>query len=217
MLRALFLFLAASVAINAADTTKTIVFFGDSLTAGYGLEDNSLAFPGLVQRRIDDRQLPYRVINAGLSGETTAGGLRRIDWVLRQPVAIFVLELGGNDGLRGVSPSSTEKNLQAIIDKVREKHPGVRIVLGGMFMPPNMGEAYTQEFAAIYPRLAEKNKLTFIPFILQSVGGVPELNLPDQIHPNAQGHAVVADTVWQALEPLLGPSPKPASQHAPSS
>ncbi len=205
MLRTLLLFLASAVMLSAADTSKTILFFGDSLTAGYGLEDNSLAFPGLIQKRIDEHKLPYRVVNAGLSGETTAGGLRRIDWILRQPVDIFVLALGGNDGLRGLQPAVAQENLQAIIDRVRAKNPQVKIILGGMFMPPSMGEAYTKAFSEIYPALAKKNDLGFIPFILESVGGIPEMNQPDLIHPNARGHAVIADTVWQVLEPLLGP------------
>lgn len=203
MLRAIVLFLFAAVLSRANDLPKNIVFFGDSLTAGYGLEDTSLSFPGLIQKKINEENLPYRVINAGLSGETTSGGLRRVDWVLRQPVDIFVLELGGNDGLRGLPPEIAHKNLQAIIDKVRAKYPGVRIVLAGMFMPPSMGEAYTQAFARIYPELAKANNVAFIPFILEHVGGSPELNQPDMIHPNARGHEIVAETVWKAIEPLL--------------
>lgn len=202
-LLAVLLLLGASVSVRAAERAKTIVFFGDSLTAGYGLDDPSRAFPALVQERIEAQKLPYRVVNAGLSGETTAGGLRRIDWVLKQPVDIFVLELGGNDGLRGLSPNDAQKNLQAIIDKVRAKFPAAKIVLTGMLMPASLGPDYTRAFAAIYPSLAEKNQITFIPFLLEGVGGIPALNQPDQVHPNARGHAIIAETMWKALQPLL--------------
>jgi len=203
LLRGVCLFLFSALALYAVDTRKTILFFGDSLTAGYGLEDPALAFPGLIQARIDAEKLPYRVVNAGLSGETTAGGLRRLDWVLKQPVDIFVLELGGNDGLRGLPPKEAQANLQAMIDKVRAKNPTVKIILTGMLMPGNMGAEYTRAFAAMYPTLAEKNRLTLIPFLLEGVGGISSLNQPDQIHPNSRGHAVIADTVWKTLRPLL--------------
>ena len=143
------------------------------------------------------------MVNSGLSGETTAGGLRRIDWVLRSPVDILVLELGGNDGLRGLSPSFAAKNLQTLIDKVRAKNPSVKLVLAGMTMPSSMGEAYTREFTAIFPALAQANGATLIPFLLEGVGGVPELNLPDGFHPTAAGHHLVAETVWRWLRPLL--------------
>ncbi|MBC8039186.1 MAG: arylesterase [Opitutaceae bacterium] len=187
-----------------ADATKTILVFGDSLTAGYGLDDAATeAFPGILQKKITDAGLPHRVINSGSSGETTAGGLRRIDWVLRAPVDIFILELGGNDGLRGLSPSVAQKNLQGIIDKVRAKNPSAHIVLAGMTMPTSMGEAYVREFSAIFPALAKTNNATLIPFLLEGVGGVPELNLPDGFHPNAAGHKIVAEVVWKTLEPLL--------------
>jgi acyl-CoA thioesterase I len=185
---------------------KTIIFFGDSLTAGYGLDEPTLAFPALVQKQIDAAKLPYRVVNAGLSGETTAGGVRRVDWILRQPVDIFVLELGGNDGLRGLTPSQAEENLQTIIDRVRQKNPKAKIVLAGMMMPPNLGEDYVKRFAAIYPSLAEKNRVDFIPFILEGVGGNPALNQADSIHPNAKGHAIIAEHVWKEIRPLLDPS-----------
>lgn len=203
LLHGLIFFLSSAVVLTAADTRKTILFFGDSLTAGYGLEDPNLAFPGLIQKKIDSENLPYRVINAGLSGETTAGGLRRLDWVLRQPVDIFVLELGGNDGLRGLSPKDAQANLQAIIDKVRAKYPQTKIILAGMLMPPSLGADYTRAFAAIYPTLAEKNHLTLIPFVLEGVGGVRGLNQPDLIHPNQKGHAIVANTIWSTLRPVL--------------
>lgn len=192
-------------ALSAAEPApKTILFFGDSLSAGYGLDDPATeAFPGLIQKKITDAGLNYRVINSGLSGETTAGGLRRIDWVLRTPVDIFVLELGGNDGLRGLSPSVAAKNLQGIIDKVRAKNPSAKIVIAGMTMPTSMGEAYVREFAAIFPELAKANNAVLIPFLLEGVGGVPEMNLADGFHPNAPGHKLVTDVIWKTLEPLL--------------
>ena len=194
----------ATPAPASAATPGTILFFGDSLTAGYGLEDPSTqAFPGLTQQKIDEARLPYRVINAGLSGETSAGGLRRIDWILRAPVSVLILELGGNDGLRGLSPALTEKNLQGIIDKVRAKNPHARIVLAGLQMPSSMGPDYTATYAKIFPTLAAANNATLIPFLLEGVGGVAELNLPDGVHPTAEGHQRVADTIWKTLAPVL--------------
>jgi acyl-CoA thioesterase-1 len=192
------------VVISRAAEVKTVLFFGDSLTAGLGLEDPSVqAFPALIQKKIDAAGLPWRVVNAGLSGETSAGGLRRVDWILRQRVEVFVLELGGNDGLRGLAPETTRANLQAIIDRVREKSPATKIVLAGIAAPPNMGADFTRAFAAIFPELAKTNGVTLIPFLLEGVGGRPELNQADGIHPNVQGHAIVAETVWTVLKPLL--------------
>lgn len=181
---------------------KTLLFFGDSLTAGYGLDPDE-AFPALVQQKLDASGLAWRVVNAGLSGETTAGGLRRLDWILRQPVDIFVIELGGNDGLRGIDPETSRSNLESMIRRIRERYPAIKIVLSGMQMPTNMGPAYTSQFAAMYPALAQRTAVTLIPFLLEGVGGVPELNLPDGIHPTAEGHKIVAETVWRALKPLL--------------
>jgi acyl-CoA thioesterase-1 len=183
-------------------STKNIVFFGNSLTAGYGL-DLSEAFPALIQSRIDSLKLPYKVINAGLSGETSAGGRTRVDWILRQPMDIFVLELGGNDGLRGIPVSDTYKNLQAIIDKVRSSNPAARILLTGIQIPPSMGGRYTGEFREIFPQLAKKNKIGLVPFLLEGVGGVPQLNQADGIHPTARGHIIVADNVWKVLRGML--------------
>ncbi len=207
-------FLRAADSANASAPTptspaavKTILFFGDSLTAGYGLEDPALAFPGRIQEKITAEKFPWRVINAGLSGETTAGGLRRLDWIMRQPVHIFVLELGGNDGLRGLSPEVARTNLQSIIDKVRAKNPATRIVIAGMEMPTSMGTDYTTAFRAIYPELAKKNDALLIPFLLEGVGGDPKLNLPDGVHPTAEGHLIVAETVWKTLRPLLSAAP----------
>jgi len=199
-------FLASTFAQSAStnESLKNIVFFGDSLTAGYGLDDPTAeSYPALIEQQIAAAHLPYRVVNAGLSGETSAGGLRRADWVLRQSVDIFVLALGANDGLRGIDPAVTKANLQAIIDRVRAKHPSAKIVLVGMMMPTSMGEDYTKSFAAIFPRLAETNHLPLVPFLLAGVGGNESLNQADHIHPTARGHAIVAENVWAILHPLL--------------
>lgn len=181
---------------------KNIVFFGNSLTAGYGVEP-SQAFPSLVQAKLDSLKLPYRVINAGLSGETSADGNSRIDWILHQPVFIFVLELGGNDGLRGIPLSETSKNLQFIIDKVRGKDSSSKIIMAGMQIPPNMGKKYTSEFKSMFQLLVVRNKIYLIPFLLEGVGGVPDLNQKDGIHPNVEGHKIVAENVWKVIRPLL--------------
>jgi acyl-CoA thioesterase I len=190
---------------NAANTVTgvgTIVFFGNSLTAGYGL-DPSESFPSLLQQKIDSLKLPYKVVNAGVSGETTAGGAARIDWVLKQPMDVFVLELGANDGLRGLPVAETKKNLQIIIDKVKQKRPQAKVVIAGMQVPPNMGVDYAKAFNSIFHDLATSNKIALIPFLLEGVGGVRELNLPDGIHPTAQGQKIVAANVWRVLEPQL--------------
>lgn len=179
-----------------------IVFFGNSLTAGYGL-DEQYSFPSQIQYKIDSLGYNYEVINAGLSGETTAGGRNRIDWVMEQPMEIFVLELGGNDVLRGFELTATRENLAAILDAVHNKYPEVKLVLAGMEAPPNMGEAYTQEFREIYQELAVEKKTALIPFLLADVGGIKELNLPDRIHPNKDGQVIVANNVWKILAPLL--------------
>lgn len=188
--------------VQAAAQPRTLVFFGDSLTAGYGLDPDE-AYPALIQRKLDEAGRSWRVVNAGLSGDTTSGGLRRLDWILRQKVDAIVIELGGNDGLRGIPLEVTRTNLEAMITRIREKHPHVLIVLAGMQIPTNMGPEYTRSFAAIYPELAAKHSVPLIPFLLEGVGGVPELNLPDGIHPTAQGHRIVADTVAKVLLPFL--------------
>lgn len=182
--------------------SKTILFFGDSITAGYGLQTEQ-AFPALIQQKIDSLDLDYTTVNAGLSGETSAGGLRRVDWILQQEVDVFVLELGGNDGLRGIDPENTKQNLQGIIEKVQEKYPEAEIVLTGMQAPPNLGDIYTDEFRNVFYELAETNDVTFMPFILKEVAGNSELNQPDGIHPTAKGHQIVADNLWDVLQPLL--------------
>ena len=182
---------------------KTIVFFGNSLTAGFGLDDPSQAFSGLIQKRIDSLDLAYKVINAGVSGETTSGGNSRIDWLLRQPLDVFVLELGGNDGLRGIPVSETKKNLQAILDKVKAKYPDAKLVLAGMQIPPNMGQKYATDFKKVYKEIADQNNITLIPFLLQGVGGEAKLNQADGIHPTAEGHRILAENVWLSLKDLL--------------
>ena len=196
------LIISISFLFQATTSSKVILFFGDSITAGYGLSVEE-AFPALIEKKFNEHKKPCKVVNAGLSGETSAGGLTRIDWVLRQPIDIFVLELGGNDGLRGLPLEQTKKNLQAIVDKVKAKYPKVKIVVAGMMVPPNMGPDYTMQFKTIYPELAKKNKATLMPFLLKDVGGNEKLNLPDGIHPNTEGHKIVADNLFKILEPLL--------------
>ncbi|AMR32836.1 arylesterase [Mucilaginibacter sp. PAMC 26640] len=188
---------------SSAKTKKTILFFGDSLTAGYGLDDVSESFPGVVEAKIDSAKLPYSIVNGGLSGETSAGGLGRVDWLLKQPVDIFVLELGANDGLRGLPVASTEKNLQGIIDKVKAKYPNAKLVMAGMMVPPNMGAAYAADFKNLFPKLAAKNKMTLVPFLLQNVAGIRKLNQGDGIHPTAEGAKIVGNNVWEVLKGLL--------------
>lgn len=188
---------------SPTETKATIVFFGNSLTAGYGLDEEQ-SFPSLIQNRIDSLGLNYKVVNAGLSGETSAGGLSRIDWILQQAIDVFVLELGGNDALRGFELSATRENLQGILDKVMAKYPDAQLVVAGMEAPPNMGEAYTNEFRAIYPELAEQNDAALIPFLLADVGGIPSLNLADGIHPNAEGQQIVRENIWAVLGTLVG-------------
>ena len=193
---------AAASATPPAAAKKRLLFFGNSLTAGLGVEPEQ-AFAGLIGQKIDSLKLPYEVVNAGLSGETTAGGRSRVGWILRQPVDIFVLELGANDGLRGIPLASTRQNLQGIVDTVRRRSPGAQIVLAGMQIPPNMGQAYSADFKAVFQEIAAKNHLVLIPFLLEGVGGHPDLNQADGIHPTPAGHRIVARTVWDVLRPLL--------------
>lgn len=196
------MFIVMALIFQASSAPKVILFFGDSLTAGYGLSVEE-AFPAIVGKKLNDAKKPCTVINAGLSGETSAGGLSRLDWVLRQPIDIFVLELGANDGLRGLPLEQTQKNLQAIIDKVKAKNPKAKIVIAGMMVPPNMGKDYTTKFQKIFPELATKNKATLIPFLLQDVAGDEKLNQGDGIHPNVKGHQIVAQNVLKAIKPLM--------------
>ena len=186
----------------AASEPKAILFLGNSLTAGYGL-DATQAFPALIQGRIDSLGWNVKVINAGQNGDTSAGGLRRIDWLLRREFHVLVLELGINDGLRGIHVDVTRQNLQAIINRTKSRYPGVKAVIAGMQVPPNMGEDYGSSFRAIFPQLAKKNGAQLIPFLLEGVGGNPGLNLPDGVHPSAEGHKIVAENIWKVLEPLL--------------
>jgi acyl-CoA thioesterase I len=183
---------------------KTILFFGDSLTAGYGLDEPSLAFPGVIQARLDSAGLTYKVINAGVSGETSSGGVERISWILSNPVDIFVLELGANDGLRGIPIDVTTQNLQRIIDSVKAKNARVKIILTGMQVPPNMGQRYTSAFKSMFPELAKKNKIELVPFLLEGVGGETNLNQADGIHPTVEGHKRVADNVWPFILKAIG-------------
>ncbi|MTI89375.1 MAG: arylesterase [Balneolaceae bacterium] len=185
-----------------AQESQTILFFGDSITAGFGIEKEQ-AFPALIQDKIDSLGLDDEVINGGLSGETSAGGLRRIDWVLQRPVDIMILELGGNDGLRGIDLSSTQKNLQGIIDKAKAKNPDMEIIITGMQVPPNLGHEYTAQFQEIYPTLAEENNLELIPLIMDRLGGDEELMQADDTHPTAKGHKLIADVIWDVLRPYL--------------
>src|SRR5690606_12946451 len=179
----------------AKEEKKNILFFGNSLTAGYGLESQELAFPGIIQQWIDSLTLPYRIINGGLSGETTAAGKERIDWLLREKVDVFVLELGANDGLRGIPTEETRKNLQEIIDKVKAKYPDCKMVLTGMMVPPSMGGDYGKAFTAIFPALARENSMAFVPFLLADVAGEADLNQQDGIHPAEEGHQILATHV----------------------
>jgi acyl-CoA thioesterase I len=190
------------ILIGAIPSPAVILFLGDSITAGYGL-DISQAYPALIQQKIEAKNWPFKVVNAGQSGDTTAGGLNRIDWLLRSRIDVLVLELGGNDGLRGVPAETIRKNLQSIIDRVKTKYPKAKIIVAGMKLPPNMGHSYTQEFESVFASIAKKNDAPLIPFILEGVGGVRDLNLPDGIHPTVRGQQIVAANVWKVLEPIL--------------
>ena len=206
------LWLAAPLVVPAAPVplVRNVVVLGDSLAAGYGL-DLSEAFPAILQKKAAASGHHCTVVNAGVSGDTSAGGLRRIDWLLKRPVDVLVLELGGNDGLRGIPVGVTRTNLQAIIDRTKQRYPQAQIVIAGMQMPPNMGVDYTAAFANIFPELAKANNAALVPFLLEGVGGRPEMNLPDLIHPTAAGQRILADNVWKVLEPVLSklPASKP--------
>jgi acyl-CoA thioesterase-1 len=197
-------FLGGGMGVRAEEEgeRRTILFFGDSLTAGYGL-DEERAFPTVVQARIDSLGMPFEVVNAGLSGETSSGGLRRIDWLLRRKVDVLVLELGANDALRGVPLEVTRESLQGIVEKIKAKYKDVKIVVAGMEAPPNLGDEYTQGFRGIFRDLAKRNDAALIPFLLEGVAGNSELNLPDRIHPTEEGHQIVAENVWRVLAPVL--------------
>ncbi len=196
------LFLGGTPTI-ATGAAPVIVFLGDSLTAGYGLSEAG-AYPALIEEKIADAGLEGTVVNAGLSGETTAGGARRVNWVLRNDVDILVVALGANDGLRGIDPEDSKRNLLRIVEVARERRPDIRILLAGMQAPPNMGRTYTDAFASIFPAVAERAGVELIPFLLEGVGGDPAMNLPDGIHPNQAGHARITETVWEHLKGVLG-------------
>ncbi len=187
---------------EAACESKTILFLGDSLTAGFGL-DTTQAYPALIQKRINERGWNFEVINAGQNGDTSAGGVSRIEWLLQREIHVLVLELGINDALRGIQVAVTKKNLQAIIDHTLQKYPNAKVVLAGMQAPPNMGSTYEDSFKSIYPQLAKSNGVDLIPFLLEGVAGDPSLNLPDGIHPSAEGQKIVAENVWRVMEPML--------------
>ena len=181
---------------------NTILFIGTSLTAGLGVEPDQ-AWPALIQRKVDSAGLDYRVVNAGVSGETSAGALRRLDWLLRSPAAVVVIETGANDGLRGQDPDSIKANIQQIIDGIKQRQPQARILLVGMNTMRNLGREYVGRFEAIYPELARTNNISLVPSLLAGVGGIDSLNQPDGIHPTPAGHAIMAATVWRVLQPLL--------------
>lgn len=189
-----------------SDDRPVILFVGTSLTAGLGLDPEE-AYPALVQRKIDAAGLRYRVVNAGVSGETSAGARRRMGWLMRQPVAVLVVETGANDGLRGQPPEATRENVQAIFDEALRGQPPPKLVLAAMEALPNYGEDYRRRFRAIFPELAKRNHATLVPFLLDGVAGDPRLNQPDGIHPTAEGHERVAENVWKVLRPLLAPAP----------
>jgi acyl-CoA thioesterase I len=193
---------AAESSVAESIRIPVVLFFGTSLTAGYGL-DPQQAFPSLIEQKARSEGVPIKVINAGLSGETTAGALRRIDWVLRTPADVVVIEAGANDALRGLSPDAARLNLERLISAVRQKQPGTKIVLIQMEAPPNFGIAYTRRFRAVYEEVARKEKLPLLPFLLTGVAGIPRLNQSDGVHPNLAGERIVADNVWQALKPIL--------------
>lgn len=193
---------AAKTPVPTQNQKKNILFFGNSLTAAYQLSPEQ-GFTALVQQKIDSLHLPYTCVNAGLSGETTADGVNRVDWVLQQRVDIFVLELGGNDALRGLPVTESRKNLRIMLEKVKAKYPQCKIVIAGMQAPPNLGAAYTNAFRDMYPKLAKDFNASLIPFLLDKVGGIPSLNLPDGIHPNPEGQKIVARNVWKVLQPIL--------------
>ncbi|RYD32936.1 MAG: arylesterase, partial [Verrucomicrobiaceae bacterium] len=223
------LFAADPPSANPAVPAKKarVVALGDSITAGYGI-DPSEAWPALLQKKIDAAGLAFTMVNAGVSGDTTAGGLRRLNWALGQNGAqVLIVALGGNDGLRGISPKQTSENLTGIITKAREKYPDIRIIVAGMQMPSNLGPEFTEKFKALFPTVATERKTLLVPFLLENVGGNPKLNQDDMIHPTAEGQKIVAENVWKVLEPVLKPattvpaaasaaSPAPAGAPAPA-
>jgi acyl-CoA thioesterase-1 len=185
-----------------ASERPAVMFLGTSLTAGFGIDPDQ-AYPSIIQQKIDSAGLDYRVVNAGVSGETSAGALRRVDWLLQAPVSVLVVETGANDGLRGLPADSLRANIQAILDRAKKLQPAPKLVLLGMRVPPNYGRPYSQRFQAIYPELAQANDAALVPFLLEGVGGSANLNQPDGVHPTAEGQRKMAETVWRVLEPVL--------------
>ena len=190
------------VAASNGAEQRTILFVGTSLTAGYGV-GAAVAYPAVLQQLIDSAGLPFRVVNAGISGETSAGGLRRIDWSLQQRADVLVLELGANDALRGLDPGEMRRNLDAILTRARAAYPDIALVIIGMEAPPNLGEDYGERFRVVFTELAGKHRAALVPFLLEGVAAEPSLNIEDGIHPNAEGHRILARTVWRWLEPVL--------------
>jgi acyl-CoA thioesterase I len=203
---------SAAPAATPAAARGTVVFLGTSLTAGYGLPDPALAYPTLIQAKIDSAGLSFRVVNAGVSGETSAGARARIDWVLRQPAAVLVVETGANDGLRGLPVDQLRANVEAILARARRQMPPPRLVLVGMEAPPNLGAAYVAGFRRVYPELARKYDATLVPFLLAGVAGIDSLNQGDGVHPTAAGQRIVAATVWRTLEPVLRAAARDGAQ-----
>lgn len=198
----LLFYILSLLSLNSMVEPKTILFYGDSLTAGYGI-GQELAFPKLIEDKLKADGYDVEVVNGGLSGETSAGGLTRIDWMLNRKYDVFILELGGNDGLRGLPIAETRKNLKEIIKRVRVKNPDTKIVVAGMMVPPNMGPEYSKEFQGVFKEVAESNDAVLIPFLLEDVGGIERLNQPDGIHPNAEGHQIIADNIYPVIKSQL--------------
>jgi acyl-CoA thioesterase I len=208
---ALLLLLLTGCELSAADPATSnaaaqkrgrIVILGDSITAGYGV-DPAQAYPVLLQQKINAAGLPFEVVNAGVSGDTTAGGLRRIDWALSKGADVLVVALGGNDGLRGVPAKQTAANLDGIIKRARTKIPGLAVIVAGMQMPANFGREFVEEYRAVFPRVAVEDNAELVPFLLEGVGGIENMNQPDRIHPTADGHKRIAENVWPVLQKVL--------------
>jgi acyl-CoA thioesterase-1 len=195
--------LNSSTPVTAPDSAAGILFVGTSLTAGYGLESVDKAYPALIQQKLDSAGYRFKVINAGVSGETSAGGLNKIDWILSRPFRVLVLELGANDGLRGLSPAAMRSNLEQIIQRARARYPDIHIVIAGMEAPPNYGPLYTRQFRDAFRDLAKEYDAALIPFLLDGVAGSRELNQNDGIHPSEEGQRLVANNVWKILEPVV--------------
>ncbi|HEX3718525.1 MAG TPA: arylesterase [Verrucomicrobiae bacterium] len=203
--KAIFLALSLLVVtqqVTAAAARKTVVVLGDSLAAGYGVEQEE-AYPALLQEKINAAALPFKIVPAGVSGDTTADGLSRLDWLLKRKVDVLIVELGGNDGLRGIPVAVIRSNLQAIIDHAQKKYPDIKIIIAGMRMPANLGPDYVDAYAKVFPEVATKNHAALVPFLLAGVGGEVTLNQADGIHPTPEGQKIVAENVWKVLKPVL--------------